>query len=268
MLRSTSAVELAPALSLSSITVRARTDDATTPVLVTPHRQELELLSQEIACALIEQEQLAREFASQFLDCSERAIRLGWLLADAHRLVTAADGGWQVWLSSRGISYNRARRLQRLSTFFSRDLSDYNRRQAAGYEVEGLAVGIGPALREQLLATKVQSQNQLLRLVGLKSESPTQKSAQPKPLKRAAPQSQEFETKVLLPPVKVTGQSNGATAAGSDVNLLDPLQKNLDRVLRQLSATDFSALSIGQRQKLIETLHRFAHVYSQLRNRF
>src|SRR5262249_26617232 len=140
-------------------------------------------------------------------------------------------------------------------SFFSRDLVDYNRRKERGFEIRGLEGAIGRSLQQQLLETKVQSQNQLLRLLGLKSASPIQPCAQRRlqshhkhSAAHVAAQDRAAVVRWVSPSPTAPAVHNGAES------LFDHLRDFLDQTQNALEQTDFRSLSRGERQEIVRRL--------------
>lgn len=222
-----------------------------------PRAEELDSLGVQILDGLARHDDLSRQCAVSFLDCSEVAVRTGWALHDAHQLVKDSGGSWQSWLTARGISIDRATRLKRLSNFFARDLTDFTRRKEAGYGFKGLQCGIGQNLREQLIATKVQSQNQLLRLLGLKSESVTQKSGQIKKarslpatplLPERAQRNGDHDVVTVLPEARSVEMT---VLPAPRLDPIDAVVAALKSALLALDQVDFDRTSFKERQRVL-----------------
>jgi hypothetical protein len=233
-------------------------DDSTTITIVpaTAQPTALDGLCTQICEGLARHEQLVRDCVSRFIDTAENSVRLGSQLSDARDLVISAGGKWGAWVEENlSISQDRARRLQRLSAYFCRDLIDYQRRKSSGLELAGLSAGIGKHLREQLAESEFRSQNEMWRTLGLKAASPTQPSGQRPKVLSLAPVSS-----TTTPPPAVH-QRNGdhdevTPVAMIPVVTLSPLEQTIESLKEahcRLEKLDLGRLSPPEKM----TLHRW-----------
>jgi hypothetical protein len=201
-----------------------------------PATEPLEYLQARIRDGVAEYEQSVRESATVFLTTSERCVRLGWALQDAYQIVKNSSGCWNDWVAKLPLSIERCKRLRRFGGFFTRDLVDYQERRSRGFEIVGLEAAIGDSLQQQLLATGAKSQNQLLRLLGLKSASATQACAQPK---RRRPKA--------LPPAQTLSQNGDAPYPSSSNGVCEP-------EFRMLPSGEIQPLAKEPIKRLVDSL--------------
>jgi hypothetical protein len=63
--------------------------------------------------------------------------------------VKAAGGQWQDWAVRIPLSLDWCKRLRKFSSYFERDLINYQERKSHGFAITGLEAAVGISLREQ-----------------------------------------------------------------------------------------------------------------------
>src|SRR5258708_2434576 len=117
--------------------------DATLAITTAETGEALEFLKELISDSLAKNEVLFRNASTAVIYLLEAAVRTGFYLCDARSFLS--EGNFGKWLSENfELSVQRASQLRRLSTHFSRDLSDAQQRAKLNVHPVGLDVAIGP----------------------------------------------------------------------------------------------------------------------------
>jgi hypothetical protein len=208
----------------------------------------------EIRAGLERHEALVSDCINKFIDTAENSVRVGWALSDAFELVTSSGGLWGEWVERNlAISGDYAKRLRRLAGHFCRDLADFNRRRASGVELQGLSLGIGPHLRQQLADSGFRSQNQMWRTLGLKT--------------RLAPQARlTFSGPQATAPHPNGAHAPTAESPNGNQSPSDHLISALQKVADCLPTIDLYELSLEKRREIFKLIRPIVLTFSTLQS--